>query len=188
MVFFLAKDQTKKLLATSLKEIMLNKPLDKITIQELTEEAHVTRNTFYYHFSDIYQLVEWIYDHEIVNGLSEYQHLNNWHKGYERLLDYVLANKSFCLNTSRSMGRELLENFLFTVASQMLVGVIDEIKPTLPESLKQEIIHFYGWALVAQITQWLKNNLNEPKEDILLRTETMMNGAILKCVKKNQTV
>lgn len=186
-MFFLAKDQTKKLLATSLKVIMLKKPLDKITIQELTEEAHVTRNTFYYHFSDIYQLVEWIYDHEIVSGLSEYQHLRNWHKGYEMLLNYVLANKSFCLNTSRSLGRDLLENFLFTVASQMLVGVIDEIKPTLPESLKQEIIHFYGWALVAQITQWLKNNLNEPKEDILLRTETMMNGAILKCVKKNQT-
>lgn len=50
---------TKQALEAALKEMMLKKPLDKITIRDLTETCGISRMAFYYHFKDIYDLVEW---------------------------------------------------------------------------------------------------------------------------------
>ena len=52
-------NQTKQILEESLKKLMLQKPLDKITIRDLTEDCDISRMAFYYHFKDIYDLVEW---------------------------------------------------------------------------------------------------------------------------------
>ena len=50
---------TKYALEESLKKLLLQKPLDKITISDLTEDCGISRMAFYYHFKDIYDLVEW---------------------------------------------------------------------------------------------------------------------------------
>ena len=49
---------TKQDLEASLKKLLLEKPLDKITIQDLTNDCGISRMAFYYHFKDIYDLVE----------------------------------------------------------------------------------------------------------------------------------
>ena len=48
---------TKRALVASLKDLLAEKPLDKITVTDLTEHCGVNRMTFYYHFKDIYDLV-----------------------------------------------------------------------------------------------------------------------------------
>lgn len=50
---------TKRALAASLKNMLLKKPLNKITINDIAEDCVIIRMTFYYHFKDIYDLVEW---------------------------------------------------------------------------------------------------------------------------------
>ena len=52
-------NQTKQALEASLKHLLLQKPLDKITISDLTKDCGISRMAFYYHFKDIYDLVEW---------------------------------------------------------------------------------------------------------------------------------
>ena len=49
---------TKRALEASLKNLLLQKPLSKITISDITEDCGINRMTFYYHFKDIYDLVE----------------------------------------------------------------------------------------------------------------------------------
>ena len=50
---------TKRALEQSLKNLLLKKPLTKITINDIAEDCGINRMTFYYHFKDIYDLVEW---------------------------------------------------------------------------------------------------------------------------------
>ena len=50
---------TKRALEASLKKLLLEKPLHKITVSDITEDCGINRMTFYYHFKDIYDLVEW---------------------------------------------------------------------------------------------------------------------------------
>ena len=56
---------TKKALAETLKKLLSKNKLNKITIKEITEDCGVNRQTFYYHFKDIYDLLEWIYKNEV---------------------------------------------------------------------------------------------------------------------------
>ena len=50
---------TKRALSASLKNMLLQKPLSKITVNDIAEDCGVSRMTFYYYFTDIYDLVEW---------------------------------------------------------------------------------------------------------------------------------
>ena len=49
---------TKRAIQESFKKLLSNQPLDKITVKNITDDCGVNRNTFYYHYSDIYQLLE----------------------------------------------------------------------------------------------------------------------------------
>ena len=60
------KELTKELIASSMKELMLHQPFEKITIRMITEHAGVIRPTFYYHFQDKYEVLEWIVRHDLV--------------------------------------------------------------------------------------------------------------------------
>ncbi|HCY78991.1 MAG TPA: dihydroxyacetone kinase transcriptional activator DhaS, partial [Clostridiales bacterium] len=52
---------TKEALGNALKKMLSVKPIDKITVKDLVEECGVNRQTFYYHFDDVYDLLEWVF-------------------------------------------------------------------------------------------------------------------------------
>ena len=62
---------TKRALAASLKKLLAQKPLSKITIADITEDCGMNRMTFYYHFQDIYDLIDWICQGRRGSGLSK---------------------------------------------------------------------------------------------------------------------
>lgn len=55
------KELTKNWIAEKMKELMLQKSLDKIRVGEICSLAQIDRSTFYYHFKDKYDLVAWIF-------------------------------------------------------------------------------------------------------------------------------
>ena len=60
------KNTTNQILADSIKALVLTKPVEKITIKEITDKAGVIRPTFYNHFQDKYELLEWVICTEIL--------------------------------------------------------------------------------------------------------------------------
>ena len=99
----------KKMLANTLKELMNEKPLTKITVQDLTKKCGISRQTFYNHFHDIYELVEWIYLNEAHITLGENISYENWQDALEALFQYMDDNRNFVLNTYRSVSKENVE-------------------------------------------------------------------------------
>ena len=59
------------LLAESLKALAARRPIEKITIREITEKAGVIRPTFYNHFQDKYELLEWIVRRDLMDPVTE---------------------------------------------------------------------------------------------------------------------
>ena len=55
-------ETTKQELSAALKTLMSQKPLEKISIREITDLCGLRRETFYYHFADIYDLVKWMFE------------------------------------------------------------------------------------------------------------------------------
>ncbi|WP_225046808.1 TetR/AcrR family transcriptional regulator [Lacticaseibacillus kribbianus] len=181
----MARPDTKQLLAATLREMMATTALDHITINALTAKAGVTRNTFYYHFEDIYSLLAWVYQQEIITQMEKYAQITEWTTAYRMLLSYIEDNRAFCLASFNSVGRDLLEQLLATVAEQFVRGVVAGVDPDLPRHLQDDICNFYGLALVAQVIQWLMRGLLEDKDAMVKRAEVMMTGALALAVKNS---
>lgn len=86
---------TKKSLANALYQKMKVKPLDKITIKEIVDECGLNRQTFYYHFPDIFGLVEWMFQQDAEKLIKKYNNINVWEQGFMELLVILRKIKRF---------------------------------------------------------------------------------------------
>ena len=87
----LVAQTTKRALEASLKKLLLRKPLNKITINDITEDCGVNRMTFYYHFKDIYDLVDWILVEDATEALEGHQDYETWSDAFRDMLEKVQA-------------------------------------------------------------------------------------------------
>ena len=117
---------TKRALEASLKNLLLQKPLNKITINDIAEDCGINRMTFYYHFKDIYDLVEWCCEEDAAKALAGKKTYETWQQGLLQIFEAVQDNKPFILNVYRSVSREQVENYLYRVTYDLLEGVVEE--------------------------------------------------------------
>ena len=69
--------------------------------------------TFYYHFKDIYDLVEWSCQEDASRALAGKKTYETWQQGLLQIFEAVQENKPFILNVYRSVSREQVENYLY---------------------------------------------------------------------------
>lgn len=178
------KQLTERALEHALKELMKVHPINKITVKMITDHCGVTRHTFYNHFSDIYELLGGLFEHEVIEDLERYCNVSYWKQGIHLVLQYTLDNKVVCLNTFRSLGREHLERFLYTTFRKMLDGVIESIdkEKKVSEDHKMEVADFFSYAVVGQFLAWLNDGLREKPEVIADRIGRMLEGTVTKLI------
>ena len=112
---------TKRALEASLKNLLLKKPLDKITINDITEDCGINRMTFYYHFKDIYDLIEWCCVEDAKKALEGKKTYDTWQQGFLQIFEAVLDNKPFILNVYHSVSREQVELYLYKLTYDLLI-------------------------------------------------------------------
>ena len=171
---------TKKAFATSLKKLLSQKPLDKIKITDITEDCEVNRQTFYYHFKDIYDLLEWVYTNEATRALGDKKTYDTWQEGFYEIFEYILENKTFVLNTYNSVSREYLERYLYNETYYLLLGVVEEKSKDMSvrEKDKSFIADFYKFAFVGLVIDWIRKGMMEEPKDIIKRLNTLISGNI----------
>ncbi|ERI91122.1 putative dihydroxyacetone kinase regulator [Clostridiales bacterium oral taxon 876 str. F0540] len=176
---------TKKALAASFKKLLSEKSMDKITVIDIVEDCEVNRQTFYYHFKDIYDLVEWIYTNEASKALGDKKTYDTWQQGFMQIFEYVLENKSFVINTYHSLKREHLENYLYNETYNLLIGVIEEKAKGLniKEVDKSFIAHFYKYAFVGLMLDWIGKGMKGDPCDIIERVNILIHGNIIKALE-----
>ncbi|WDF81652.1 TetR/AcrR family transcriptional regulator C-terminal domain-containing protein [Lacticaseibacillus pabuli] len=184
----MSSKSTKTQLAETLKDMMRTQDLDHITIEELTNRAGVTRNTFYYHFNDIYALLTWVFDQEIGSPMRRHAQFDEWQSAYRLLLTYITDNRDFCIASFHSVGRDLLEQVLYKFAFQLTTSVVDDVDDNLPKQLRDDIGDFFGLAIVAQVTFWLRNGMQESQDRLVQRADIMLRGSIKNAVKNGRDV
>ena len=95
---------TKRALAQAIKELMNEKPLVKISIADIVDRCQMNRQSFYYHFRDKYDLVNWIFYTELITELQnssnkdEYEELKN-------ICRYLYDNRAFYINAQKFTGQ-----------------------------------------------------------------------------------
>ena len=112
---------TKRALEQSLKNLLLQKSLTKITVKDITEDCGINRMTFYYHFKDIYDLVEWACLEDARKALEEKKTFDTWQQGFLQIFEAVQANKPFIMNVYRCVHREQVECYLKPLVEHLLL-------------------------------------------------------------------
>ena len=173
-------NDTKYALEASLKKFLLKKPIDKITIRDLTDDCGISRMAFYYHFKDIYDLVEWSCIEDASRALQGKKTYDTWQEGLQQIFEAVLENKPFILNVYRSVKREQVENYLYSLTYQLIEGVVEEQSENLmvTEEQKKFIADFYKYSFVGVMLDWIKRGMKEAPEEIANMVCVTMHGNV----------
>ena len=161
-----------------MKKLLLQKPLNKITINDITEDCGVNRMTFYYHFKDIYDLVDWILVEDAAKVLEGRRSFETWNEAYLDILQQVQENKTLVLNVYRSVGREQVEQYLYKLLDPMLKDfAARECKDiTVQDADRQFVIDFYKYALVGMTLEWVRRDMKTDPAVMADRLSTMLHG------------
>lgn len=180
---------TKRALEASLKNLLLKKPLDKITVKDLTDDCGINRMTFYYHFKDIYDLAGWSCVEDAAKALEGKKTYDTWHEGLLQIFGAVEENKPFIMNAYHSLSRERVETYLYRLTYDLVIGVVEERAagmPVRPED-KEFIADFYKYALVGLMLDWIKKGMKEDPEALVERLSILVHGDITKALNSFRT-
>ena len=158
-------NKTKELLAQSLTELMVTTPLEKISVNDIVEHAGVGRNTFYYHFEDKFDLVNWYFQSGATQFLVTRGHYASWSTLLTDLEEYLLQNKTFYVNALAYTGQNCLQEYVFHYLSEMFGQRLLSLVPSATERDCQFAGNFLSGAMVGLLLPWVRNGmppLNQP--------------------------
>ena len=180
---------TKQALEDSLKRLLLQKPLNKITISDITEDCEVNRMTFYYHFRDIYDLVEWSCEEDAKRALNGKKTYETWQEGFYQIFQAVEENKPFIMNVYHSVSREQVENYLYKVTYDLVVGVVEEKAADMAvrQEDKEFIAHVYKYAFVGLMLDWIRNDMKGSPKELVTRFSAVIHDGIANALEQMQT-
>lgn len=163
--------KTKQRLSASLKKYMQKKPLSRITIRDIIEDCDVNRNTFYYHFVDIYDLLKWTLDQEAIGVVKNIDVNSNPEDAIRFAIDYVRTNSFLLKCALDSMGRESLKRFLYKDFHEIISSIIESSIKT--NSIKHNfefenfLCEFYTEAMAGLLVNLFTSETSENEDKIV---------------------
>ena len=175
---------TKRALEQSLKNLLLKKPLTKITINDIAEDCGINRMTFYYHFKDIYDLVEWSCLEDARKALEEKKTYETWRQGFIQLFEAVRENRPFIMNVYRCVHREQVEKYLKPLVDNLLLGVINEEAAGMivRDEDKSFIAQVYSYVFVGLMLDWVRDDMREDPEALVGRLALVLKGTVSQAI------
>ena len=176
---------TKLALEASLKELLRTKPIDRITINDLTEHCGISRMTFYYHFKDIYDLVEWACVEDGKRALQDKKTYDTWLEGIAQIFEAVLENKPFIMNVYHAVAHEKVEQYLYKLTYELIVNVVEEKCKgiTIADGDKRFIADFYKYSFVGIMLDWIKQGMKEDYGEIARMIAITLHGGIANSIR-----
>ncbi|MCY1153434.1 MAG: TetR/AcrR family transcriptional regulator C-terminal domain-containing protein [Sphaerochaetaceae bacterium] len=177
---------TKLALGDSLKNLLKLKTLDKITIQEIVDECGLNRQSFYYHFSNIYDLVAFTFAKDVEENLEDKVNYDDWKEGFLVVLDYCRDNSIIMYNLYHSRGKSIIEEGLKNYVTKLLLRVIDleieELDITVSNKDKQFIANYNMFAFVGLVMLWIDSNMEEEPKLLIERINILIKGDFKKAL------
>lgn len=158
---------TKKAIAEALKENCRVKNIEKISIADITNKCGLNRQTFYYHFQDKYELLNWIYYNELFVKVIEDITFDNWSERIYILLEIMKDDKTFYVNTIKSSD-EYFKDYIFNITKVIFKDAIEKLdeKNNLTEESKNFISEFYSFGICGVILSWVKSGMKESPRSV----------------------
>ncbi len=180
---------TKLALAQSLKQLMGERTLDKITVKEVVARCGVNRQTFYYHFKDIYNLLDWMFENEGKEFNSKFPDIKTDDDGQtaiRSICTYLKENQPMVTNIYHSLGREMLERYLSREMVKLLGNTLQQRSERIGAS-KEDLdflVDFYKHAFVGASLDWVQAGMPGNTDDIVAKFVPLLRGTFDSALKR----
>ena len=167
------RDKTKKKIASSLMNLVEKKPIDKITITDITVNCDISRQVFYRYFLDKKDLINWIYEEDcgsvIYTGEERFS-VKSWLK---YIIDILAEKKNFYMHAIKDDSSETFEKLILNKTRFYLKKIIKhKTKVELTKQL-EFLAEMTARALVDMIIVEIESEMPVKKEILL---DWLMNG------------
>lgn len=161
---------TEKAIMDTFVEMLEEMPLEKITIQKIIKRCNISRNTFYYHFGDIYALLDAVLQRDLTllfvqNAPPE----GDWAQSLRLLFDYMYQKRRMIYHIYQSMSHSMLEQYLYKSMDKFVQKHIAEVTKGL--SITEKDFKFLCLALqsmfIGILLDWLRGGMNNNLSDLL---------------------
>ncbi len=165
------RKEIKILLAESFKELVKEKPIEKITIKEITDKAGVIRVTFYNHFQDKYELVEWIYQEEIAGPMRILMWNGMIEEAMVVMFNTMLKNRDFYVHAAKLEGQNSFEEVVQASFKEMIHSYLEDHASHEAHRYKwlteEWAAEFYSHSLTHLLISWIRSGMQESSENMV---------------------
>lgn len=164
------------------------RPINKITIRNIVDECEITRNTFYYHFHDLYDVYVSFVDSKIEELMKNAG--TDSEAAFFDFIELAVSYRKVWLNLYKSIGRDRLSAFVTEKVKQFIVmSISKEYDIEAISALDLEIIcTFYGEAIFGILLNWIKDSRFDTKDQLkysLERIRLLFDGQFETLIKNS---
>lgn len=153
---------TKRALASALKALMQDAPFAKIGVSDICEKCGMNRKSFYYHFQDKYELVNWIFDMDFIDLVNRYAGEDSV-AGWVALGQILYDNRRFYCNALSVQGQNSLSEHIHEIAAPIF-------KAKLTDACIKDnsfFVDFFIDSLINAMLRWIRDADCDPPEKFL---------------------
>lgn len=171
---------TKQQIMNVFVELLNERSFEKITVTDIVERSKINRNTFYYYYDDIYDLLEELLSNEAQRIIKEHKKYEKWQDKLFIATGFARLNKRAINHIYKSMDRELFEKYVFKIVSKPVSDYIDIQAEgvTYTEEDKETLKRFYTTAIVASLVNWVQQGMKREFNDYISRLGVLLEGSI----------
>lgn len=169
---------TKKLIADGFKAVMEKKSFEKITILDITDHCGLNRQTFYYHFQDKYELLNWILHTEVIIPFTEDLTIDNWNDKLLGILYVIKDNGRFYANAFNTSHGDEFRRYLLEAITKVLLDVINQLADDRPINSEDKnfVAEFLSYGVLGSVIKWVRTGMKESPEATAAFLQELVNG------------
>lgn len=174
----------KTALALALRDALMTTPLSKVTVSGLTRTAGVTRQAFYYHFSDIRDLTVWVFKREVADQIISHATYEDWSEGLLAMLVWMQSHPEETRSVISSLGVEELQIFLHKQLRAVMEPIVDQLGAdlTVTEGDRIFITDHFTLAVLGHISQWIATGMSADPYILTERIARILDGQVLRAL------
>ncbi|GAB2319508.1 dihydroxyacetone kinase transcriptional activator DhaS [Alkalibacterium sp. s-m-22] len=160
---------TKKVIAYSFKNLMNKMSFAKITVSDIMKQADLRRQTFYYHFQDKYELIEWIYKTESQENIRDFIDYERWDSILEYIFVYFYREQDFYRNALLLYEQNSFSRSLFENLQDLYLEILNDESFTNAEytdKRKVFLARFLSHGMVGTLIEWIESGCKTPHKEI----------------------
>lgn len=165
-------EKTKLKMAEALKRLVPVIPFEKITVSDITNECGIHRQTFYYHFQDKYELLDWLLYNELLSPFIDGFNLDNM---YDKIFNAFLTiynEKEFYQYALRVDGG-YFSKYVSRIAAEQFGEIVTKLGNDngIPcqESEGLFLSEFIGFGITGVVVDWVRKGFIETPEQLKQR-------------------